>query len=106
MSNPHAERFVRTVREECWDKFVIFGEAHLRHLLGEFEQHYNGERYHQGFGDKLVMPNLSAQNDNTAVGTIDTRSRLGGILNFYHRQAAWSHSADEVDRKGSDCLPD
>ena len=86
--NPHAERFVRTVREECLDKFVIFGEAHLRHLLAEFVQHYNGERYHQGLGGKLVMPDLLAENDNGAVGTIKTRSRLGGILNFYHREAA------------------
>ena len=67
---------------------MIFGEAHLRHLLGEFVQHYNRERYHQGLGGKLVMPNLLAQNDNGAVGTIKTRSRLGGILNFYHREAA------------------
>ena len=86
--NPYAERFVRTVREECLDHFVIFGEAHLRHLLGEVVQHYNRERYHQGLRGKLVMPNLLAQNDNGAVGTIKTRSRLGGTLNFYHREAA------------------
>ena len=85
---PYAERFVRTVREECLDRFVIFGEAHLRHLLGEFVQHYNRERYHQGIGGKLVMPNLLAETDNGAVGTIKTRSRLGGILNSYHREAA------------------
>jgi hypothetical protein len=46
--NPHAERFVRTVREECPEHFVIFGERHLRHLLHEFCAHYHGERYHQG----------------------------------------------------------
>jgi putative transposase len=34
--NPHAERFVKTVRTECLDHFVIFGERHLRHLLKEF----------------------------------------------------------------------
>jgi len=86
--NLYAERFVRTVREECLDHFVIFGEAHLRHLLGEFVQHYNRERYHQGLGGKLVTPNLLAENDNAAVGEIKTRPRLGGILNFYHRDAA------------------
>ena len=86
--NPHAERFVRTVREECLNKFVIFGESHLRHLLSEFEQHYNCERYHQGLGGKLVIANVKAKNDNGSDGVIKTRSRLGGILNFYHRKAA------------------
>ena len=37
--NPHAERFVRTVRDECLRHFVIFGERHLRHLLREFVSH-------------------------------------------------------------------
>lgn len=34
--NAHAERFIRTVRQECLNKFVIFGERHLRHLVQEF----------------------------------------------------------------------
>jgi hypothetical protein len=38
--NPHAERFVKTVRTECLDHFVIFGECHLRHLIKEFMCHY------------------------------------------------------------------
>jgi len=46
------------------------------------------ERYHQGKGGKLVMPNLLAVNDNGAIAAITTRSRLGGVLNFYHREAA------------------
>jgi hypothetical protein len=37
--NPYAERFVKTVRTECLEDFVIFGERHLRHLLKEFEAH-------------------------------------------------------------------
>jgi putative transposase len=86
--NSHAERFVRTVREECLNKFVIFGKSHLRHLLSEFEQHYNYERYHQGLGGKLVITKVNAKNDNGCDGEIKTQSRLGGILNFYHRDAA------------------
>jgi putative transposase len=42
--NPHAERFVKTVRTECLDHFVIFGDRHLRHLLKEFMAHYLTER--------------------------------------------------------------
>ncbi len=86
--NPYAERFVRTVRDECLRHFVIFGERHLRHLLGEFVTHYNAERFHQGIGGKLVTPPAPAGNDNGSSGGIQRRSRLGGLLNFYHREAA------------------
>lgn len=86
--NPYAERFVRTVRDECLLHFVIFGERHLRHLLGEFVTRYNAERFHQGLGGRLVTPPASASNDNGSGGGIQCRSRLGGQLNFYHREAA------------------
>ncbi len=43
---PHAERFVKTVRTECLDQFLVFGERHLRRLLNEFLAHYHTERYH------------------------------------------------------------
>jgi hypothetical protein len=84
--NPHAERFVRTIREECLAHFVIFGERHLRHLVGEFVAHYQGERFHQGLGGQRVRPG-HPDNDN-AGGVVRRRSRLGGVLNFYHRGAA------------------
>jgi hypothetical protein len=48
--------------------------------------HYNHERFHQGIGSKLIRP--AAANDNTATGAIKCRSRLGGLLNFYYREAA------------------
>jgi len=79
---PHA------VRGECLDRFVIFGERHLRHLLREFAAHYHTERYHQGLGSQIIMPTPSPSNDNASLGTIGCRSRLGGILNFYRREAA------------------
>jgi hypothetical protein len=67
---------------------VIIGEAHLRHLLGEFEQHYNCERHHQGLSGKLVITKVKDKNDNGADEAIKTRSGLGGILNFYDRETA------------------
>jgi hypothetical protein len=63
-------------------------ETACGHLLSDFEQHYNCERYHQGLGGKLVITKVNVQNDNGGDGKIKTRSRLGGILNFYHRKAA------------------
>jgi len=86
--NPHAERFVKTIRTECLDQFVIFGERHLRHLLGEFCAHYHGERFHQGLGGRLIKPSVSPSNDNRTAARIECRSRLGGLLNYYHREAA------------------
>jgi putative transposase len=86
--NPHAERVVRTVRSECLDHFVIFGERHLRHLLREFVSHYHSERYHQGIGSRLILPLPGPNADNATLGAVRCRSRLGGQLNFYVREAA------------------
>ncbi|MFC1642017.1 integrase core domain-containing protein [Myxococcota bacterium] len=86
--NPYAERFVKTARTECVDHFVIFGERHLRVLVRESVAHYNAERFHQGLGSQLVRPSVAVSNDNSATGIIRCRSRLGGLLNFYHREAA------------------
>ena len=85
--NAVAERFIRTVREECLDQFVIVGDRHLRHLLKEFVVHYHGERYHQGLEGRIIRPAALAANDN-ARGSLGRRARLGGILNYYYRRAA------------------
>ena len=46
--NSYAERWVRTVKEECLSKLILFGEGSIRRALREFEVHYHGERNHQG----------------------------------------------------------
>jgi len=86
--NPHAERFIRSVRNECLDHFIVFGESHLRHLVKQYVAHYNAERFHQGMDGKLLTQNADSANDNGTIGTIKTHSRLAGILNFYQRAAA------------------
>jgi putative transposase len=86
--NPHPERFVKTIRSECLEHFVIFGERHLRHLIREFAGHYHTERYHQGLGGQIIMPTPSPSNDNASLGAVGCRSRLGGLLNYYRREAA------------------
>jgi putative transposase len=85
---PHAERFVKTIRTECLDQFVIFGERHLRYLSGTFLDHSLTGRYHQGLGGQLIRPPILSGNDNGSTGAIHCRSRLGGLLNFYYRKAA------------------
>jgi hypothetical protein len=86
--NPHAERLVKSIKYECLNHFVFFGERHLRYVIKEYMSHYLEERFHQGLGGKLVVARTSSANDNKAAGAITCRSRLGGLLNFYSREAA------------------
>ena len=73
---------------ECLDHFVIFGERHLRSCIKQFIEHYLTERFHQGIGSQIIMPETTSSNDNATRGPIECRSRLGGLLNYYHRKAA------------------
>ena len=82
-ANAHAERFVRSIREERLDRLILFGERRLLRALDEFVEHYHGERNHQGLGNALITP---------ATGVADgprvrCRDRLGGLLRYYHRAA-------------------
>jgi transposase len=86
--NPHAERFVKAVRDECLRHFVFFGERHLRFVLKEFMVHYHRERFHQGLGGQLIEARVGSTSDKGARGKVVCRSRLGGMLNFYYREAA------------------
>ena len=83
--NAYAERFVRTIKESCLERMVLFGEGSLRKATHEFVTHYHRERNHQGLGNRLIMREESCA-DST--GAIQRRERLGGMLNFYYRQAA------------------
>jgi transposase InsO family protein len=83
--NAYAERWIGSARRECLSKVIPLGERHLRKLVSEFVEHYHTERNHQGLGNKLIIP----MNDNAAVsGCVVRRRRLGGVLNYYHREAA------------------
>ena len=80
--NAYAERWVRSAKEECLAKLVLFGEASLRRALTEFIDHYHSERNHQGKGNLLLFPHHE-------VGQLKPRSRvrcrerLGGLLKYY-----------------------
>ncbi len=82
--NAYAERFIRSVRQECLGRVVPLSEAHLRQLLREYVAHYHHERPHQGLDGALIEP----ANDNGASGPVVRRERLGGLLNHYYREAA------------------
>jgi transposase InsO family protein len=83
--NAHAERFVRTIKESCLERVILFGEGSLRKAIHEFIAHYHLERNHQGLGNRLITPEEPRISGS---GAIRRRQRLGGMLNYYYRQAA------------------
>lgn len=83
--NAFAERFVRSIKEECLTKMIFVGQGTLRHALTEYMTHFHEERNHQGLGYRLIrgLPVVAA-ND----ASIHRWTRLGGMLSYYHRVAA------------------
>jgi len=82
--NAYAERFVRTIKESCLDRLILFGECSLRKAIREFVAHYHLERNHQGLGNQLIVPQTTLAKCH---GAVKRRQRLGGMLNYYHRAA-------------------
>jgi hypothetical protein len=83
--NAYAERWVRSVKEECLSKVILFGEHSLRRALGEYVEHYHAERNHQGKGNVLLFPRSANTRHD---GHVQCRERLGGLLRYYHQEAA------------------
>ncbi len=84
--NAYAERWVRSVKEECLARLILFGESALCHALNEYLVHYHHERNHQGKGNVLLFPAVSQNTEHA--GPIRCRERLGGLLKYYEREAA------------------
>ena len=84
--NAYAERWVRSIKEECLSRFILFGEASLRHALTHYMEHFHHERNHQGKGNVLLFPTVS--HDAERAGPIQCRERLGGLLKYYTDEAA------------------
>src|SRR5207247_962030 len=57
--NAYAERWVRSVKEECLSKIILFGERSLRRALSEYVAHYHDERNHQGKSNVLLFPQMT-----------------------------------------------
>src|SRR5258707_8309891 len=83
--NVYAERWVRSVKEECLSKIIVFGERSLRRALSEYVAHYQAERNHQGKSNVLLFRRVTQTRHEEPV---QCRERLGGLLNYYHQEAA------------------
>ena len=82
--NAFAERFVRSIKSECLDQLILVGERSLWRAVEEFCAHYHEERNHQGLENKLIEADFGVSES----GELICRRRLGGLLRYYHREAA------------------
>jgi len=83
--NAYCERYMRTMKSECLNKMIFFGENSLRRALKEFTEHYHSERNHQGIGNEIIEPGHEA---GRTIGDVQCNERLGGMLKYYYREAA------------------
>ena len=86
-ANAFAERWVRTVREECLDHLLVFGRRHLHTILEEYVAHYNAERPHRSLG--RVPPDAPHEaRASPVLSDVRRREVLGGLIHEYYRSAA------------------
>lgn len=85
VQNAYAESFVASIRRECLDHLIFFGEKSLRKAISEYMEHYHHERNHQGIDNLVPFP--YAPRTEGLQGTIRKSERLGGLLNYYHRES-------------------
>ena len=83
--NAYAERFVRTIKEDCLNRMLFFGEDMLRNTIREFVIHYHEERNHQALDNQLLTKPVR---NGDRRGRLRRRERIGGMLNYYFREAA------------------
>jgi hypothetical protein len=79
--SPFIERFIGSIKSECLDQMLIFGEAHLRYIIQNYVDHYHFERPHQSLNNNIIDPPPNGK------GEIICQERLGGMLKFYRRAA-------------------
>jgi len=84
-ANAFAERWVRSVRDECLDRIVILNERHLDRVLTTYVEYYNHARPHQGIDQQCPV---SLVRNVARDGPIERRDILGGVLHDYYRRAA------------------
>ncbi|MCD4831523.1 MAG: integrase core domain-containing protein [Anaerohalosphaeraceae bacterium] len=79
--SPFVERFIRSIKHECLNKMLIFGERHLRYVVSEYIDFYHHHRPHQGLDNNMIDPLPQGK------GTIICHKQLGGLLKSYRRAA-------------------
>ncbi|MEV8063870.1 integrase core domain-containing protein [Streptomyces antimycoticus] len=81
--NPHAERFIRSVREECTDRILLLGRGHAEKILRDYARHFNDHRPHQGRGQ--LAPNDASTVIPLPASRIERRKAVAGLIHEYRR---------------------
>ena len=76
---------MRSIKSECLNRMIFFGENSLRTAVREYLCHYHQERNHQGLENKIIAPEDEV---GKISGKIECRERLGGMLRYYSRDVA------------------
>jgi transposase InsO family protein len=82
--NGYAESFVSAIKRECIDHMIFFSEKSLRRAVGQYIEHFHHERNHQGLDNLIPFPDSPLHHSES--GLIVKSERLGGLLNYYHRE--------------------
>jgi putative transposase len=86
--NARVERFVQTIKTECLDHFIAFGQDHLNHLVSEFVEHYNESRPHSNRNHRPPCdPSPEPKWETIRLEDVVCRERLGGVIKTYRRAA-------------------
>ena len=85
-ANAYAERFVRTIRQECFDDLLVVSRPHLESVLDQHVQHYNHARPHRGLHLGQPIPRCVPP-PTIDDGAVTRRDVLGGIIHEYERAA-------------------
>lgn len=86
--NAYAERFVRSIKYECLNHLILIGEKSVRRTIEQYLEYYHSQRNHQGLDNMIPFPNPDDEQSAIGEGRVVKSSRLGGLLNYYHREAA------------------
>ncbi len=82
--NAHIERLMRSIKDDCLNRLILFGEGSLERAISSYLQYYHRERNHQGLESRIIEP---ASEVGRKCGEVLRRDRLGGLLRFYYREA-------------------
>ncbi len=83
--NAHLERFHLSFKTEVADRMIFFGQEHLQRTVNKYLAYYHSERNHQGLEGQIIEPGKEI---GQRQGEMRRRERLGGMLNYYYRDAA------------------
>lgn len=83
--NAYIERYIGSYKAEVLNWLIPQSEKHLREITREWLKYYNTERNHQGIEERIIKP---SDGIGKSEGSVEMRSRLGGLLHYYHRKAS------------------